>query len=41
MTYYGITPELKRANKRNKAGKGSLLQYNKVLAIPIKDNKVI
>jgi hypothetical protein len=36
----GITPELKHAKERNKAGKGPLLQYNEVLAIPTKGNKV-
>ncbi|SCO92653.1 uncharacterized protein FRV6_16781 [Fusarium oxysporum] len=36
----GITPELKHAKERNKAGKGSLLQYNEVLAIPTMGNKV-
>jgi hypothetical protein len=35
-----ITPTLKSAKESHKAGNGSLLQYNNMLAIPTKDNKV-
>ncbi|KAH7464233.1 hypothetical protein FOMA001_g17874 [Fusarium oxysporum f. sp. matthiolae] len=37
----GITTELKHAKERNKAGDGSLIEYNEVLAIPTHDNKVM
>jgi hypothetical protein len=36
----GITPTLKSAKESHKAGNSSLLQYNDMLAIPTKDNKV-